>query len=171
MITNPSPQEAYDQSPHRVGILAATHDLWDRLKADRPDLSHPAALTPVILKCAKRHNIMAVKLITAAPGFPDVETGPSFDVVHVFAESDVVTADSRPHNAPAVDMVMDPETGDMVSVPATPRNEIASLERVTIQCPTCRVKQPNRSIVVKSDRLLMLYAAALAQGKASTIIE
>lgn len=170
MLTNED-GTPHEDDAHRIGILGASTDLWGRLKVDRPELCEPGALQPVILKCSKRHNIMVVRLIGWETSVtPPVEFDtPGFEVVHVFDDSAVLTANSLPNAEPEAEGVIDPETGDMVTVPAQPRNEL-SAERVTIQCPMCRAKKPGHNIVVKADTLLLQYAGALAAGKQSAVI-
>lgn len=151
MLTEYS-EDDYDLSEHRAEVLTATYDLWERIQTERPELRDPAALRAVMLKCSKRHDIMAVKIRTH--GLEGTEPNVNFEVLPGAAGADL-TADSRPtaHR--------DESLG----------NGIADLERVTIQCPVCRAKNPKRNIVLKADSLLLRYAAALAGGKKSIVIE
>ncbi|GAA5227247.1 hypothetical protein [Paeniglutamicibacter antarcticus] len=144
--------EDYDQSSHRLEILTATYDLWERIKTERPELGDPAALRPVMLKCSKRHDIMAVKIRTH--GLEGTEPNVNFEILPGAAGANLTT-DSRP----------------TAHLDNSPGNVIADLERVTIQCPVCRVKNPKRNIVLKADSLLLRYVAALATGKKSIVLE
>ncbi len=168
MLTERDPQD-YRQSEHWERITVATAELWERVKAERPDLAEgPGPLRPVILKCAQRHNVLAVELHTHENIMGEMHPAsvPSFNLRYVAESAEVVALPSTPdpqgHGAE-----LDLETGE--AAPLEPENEIA--ERVTVRCPDCRGKRAGRNIVVKGDRLLLLYVGALAKGWKSVPIE
>lgn len=154
MLTEYSDEE-YELSEHRAEVLTATYDLWERIKAERPELRDPAALRPVMLKCSKRHDIMAVQaqIMNYSVTPPFELDAPRFEVLPGAAGAGL-TADSRP-----------------TAYLDDSRENDVDLERVTIQCPVCRAKNPKRNIVLKADSLLLRYVAALASGKKSIVIE
>lgn len=168
MLTERDPQD-YRQSEHWEQIVTATADLWERVKAERPDLAQGAEpLRPVILKCAQRHNILAVELHTHENIMGEMHPAsvPTFNLRSLDESGDVMAVPSTPDpQGHGVDL--DLETGE--TTPLEPQNEMA--ERTTVLCPKCRGMRAGRNIVVKGDRLLLLYVAALAEGRNSVVIE
>ena len=172
MLTERNPQ-VYRQSEHWEQITVSMAELWERITSERPDLTAgPGPLRPVILKCSQRHNVMAVELHTHENIMGELHpvSVPTFGIRYVAESPEVVALTSTPDpQGHGVTAELDETTGVLVDTPAEPQNEVK--ERVTVRCPHCRGKRAGRNIVVKGDRLLLLYMAALVEGRKSVVIE